>query len=90
MDCRVRLKRGSKYGVTYNVTEPHKGHWGEWGQVQMKMYFCDIPQKLCKIQKKFLIYIHALPGQYGVLENNHSDGRHTPTGEIYSFILSLG
>lgn len=28
MGCRVGLKRGSKYGVTYNVTEPHKGHWG--------------------------------------------------------------
>lgn len=63
---------------------------GEGGQVQMKMYFCDIPQKLCEIQKKFLIYIHALPGQYGVLEKNHSDVRHTPTGEIYSFILSSG
>lgn len=70
MDCRVGLKQGSKYGVTYNVTEPHKGHGGG----QMKMYFCNIPQKLCEIQK-FLIYIHALPGQYGVLENNHSDGR---------------
>lgn len=30
----------------------------------MKMYFCDIPQKLCEIQKKFLIYIHALPDQF--------------------------
>lgn len=87
MGCRVGLKRGSKYGVTYNVTEPHKGHWGG-GQVQMKMYFCDdIPQKLCEIQKKFLIYIHALPDQYGVLEKNHSDGRHTPTGEIYRVLF---
>lgn len=31
MGCRVGLKRGSKYGVTYNVTEPHKGHWGGAG-----------------------------------------------------------
>lgn len=53
------------------------------------MYFCDIPQKLCEIQKKFLIYIHALPDQYGVLEKNHSDGRHTPTGEI-EFYFEFG